>query len=72
MEKLSLPVAKDSRMEHENPLQENSNVRKVIYGTNSPKITGKSQYKYLKHYHYHGPKDPASASATYFGLSLIQ
>ena len=59
-------------MAHRNKFQEKEKMRKVIDGANAPKMTGKSRYKSLKYSHYRGLKDPASASAVYFGLSLIQ
>ena len=67
-----LHSAKYSRMAHRNKFQEKEKMRKVIDGANAPKMTGKSRYKSLKYSHYRGLKDPASASAVYFGLSLIQ
>ena len=53
-------------------LQEKAKLRKVIDGTNTPKMTSKSRYKYLKSSHYHGLKDLASASSVYFGLRMLQ
>ena len=59
-------------MAHRNKFQEKEKMRKVIDGANAPKMTGKSRYKYLKCSFYHGMKYPASASAVYFGISLLQ
>ena len=53
-------------------MQEKAKLRKVVDGDNTPKITGKSRYKSLKSSHSHGLKDPTSASAVYFVLSLLQ
>ena len=53
-------------------LQEKAKLIKVNDGDNAPKNTVKSWYKSLKSSHYPGLKDPASASALYFGLSLLQ
>ena len=68
----SLPAAKDSHMAHENKLQEKSKLRKVIDSVNAPKITGKSRSKSLKYSRSNGLKDPASTSAVYFVLIMIQ
>ena len=51
---------------------EKSKLRKFIDGANAPNITGKSEYKSLKSSGSHGLKDPASASAVYFVLIMIQ
>ena len=51
---------------HIKKLQEKAILRKVIDGSNAPKMTGKSRYKSHKYSHSRGLKDPASASAVYF------
>ena len=53
-------------------MQEKEKLRKVIDGANTPKMTGKSQYKSLKSSQYRGLEDPASTSAVYFCSSLLQ
>ena len=65
-------AAKYIRMAHQQKLQEKAKLRKVLDGANAPNITGKSRYKSLKSSHFHGLKDPASASAFYYSLSLLQ
>ena len=59
-------------MEHENKFKEKEKLGKVIDCANAPKMAVKSWYKPLKYSHSNGLKDPASASAVYFGLHLIQ
>ena len=53
-------------------IQEQEKLREVIDGDNTPKMTDKSRYKYLKYSHSRRMKDPSSESSVYFGLSLIQ
>ena len=53
-------------------LQEKEKLREFIDSANTPKMTGKSQYKSLKSSHYPGLKDPSSTSSVFFCLSLLQ
>ena len=57
---------------HMKKIAKKEKLRKVIDGANAPKMTRKLWCKSLKYSHCHGLKDPGSASAVYFGLSLIQ